>query len=105
MIKSTDINKIKTWTKIPVNELVAYLQGEGFGFVKQFSTDEHKIFVSHDGEYMINLVKNLGKEKEKVALASFNKRKQNFNKRGGEERKSKNRKGEREGERTRGREK
>lgn len=61
MIKTTDINKIRTWGRVPVNELMAYLKGEGFEYVKQFSTDEHKIFVSQDGEYMVNLVKNLGK--------------------------------------------
>jgi hypothetical protein len=57
----TDINKILLWNKVQLDQLPVILKEQGFQFVKSFSTDEHRIFVSQDGQYKIIIHKNIGK--------------------------------------------
>lgn len=57
----TDINQILKWNKIPLDQLPQVLKEQGFQYVKSFSTDEHRIFVSMDGKFKIIIHKNVGK--------------------------------------------
>lgn len=60
MVK-TDINKVETWHKVQLGQLPQLLKDQGFQYVKSFSTDEHRIFVSQDGNYKIIIHKTVGK--------------------------------------------
>lgn len=75
MIRPTDINTVLQWDSLPVQKLGEYLHSEGFKFAKQFSTDEIRYFLSDNGQYMIVLVKDLGKvyrtDNQKKALHMF----------------------------------
>ncbi|QCW18716.1 hypothetical protein SEPL_377 [Salmonella phage SE_PL] len=57
----TDLNAIKQWSTIPLKELPQLLKQQGFQFVPRFSTEDHRIFVSQDGQYLINIIRNTGK--------------------------------------------
>lgn len=71
----TDLDTIKQWSTIALQELPYKLKEQGFQFVPRFSTDEHRIFVSQDGQYLINIVQNTAKvystKNQKVALHTF----------------------------------
>lgn len=57
----TDINTVETWHKVQLDQLPRLLKEQGFQYIKSFSTDEHRIFVSQDGNYKIIIHKNVGK--------------------------------------------
>lgn len=71
----TDINTIKQWDNIQLNDLPQVLKQQEFKFVPRFSTEDHRIFVSQDGQYMINIIRNTGKvystKNQKVPLHTF----------------------------------
>lgn len=70
-----DMNIIKKWGTVKISQLGDLLKSEGFHFVKAFSTDEHRIFVSEDNSLMIIFERNVGKvyntKDRKSALHSF----------------------------------
>lgn len=70
-----DMNVIKKWNSVKISELADLLKSQGFHFVKPFSTDEHRIFVSQDNSLMIIFERNVGKvyntKDRKTPLHSF----------------------------------
>lgn len=60
MVK-TDLNTVQSWHKVQLDQLPQLLKDQGFQYVKAFSTDEHRIFVSQDGNYKLIIHKNVGK--------------------------------------------
>jgi hypothetical protein len=74
MIRS-DMNVIKNWNSVKMSDLAGLLKSQGFHFVKAFSTDEHRIFVSQDNTLMIIFERNVGKvyntKDKKTPLHSF----------------------------------
>lgn len=70
-----DMNVIKRWNTVKISELGDLLKSQGFHFVKSFSTDEHRIFVSEDNSLMINFERNVGRvyntKDRKTPLHSF----------------------------------
>ncbi|QOI72542.1 hypothetical protein pEaSNUABM50_00552 [Erwinia phage pEa_SNUABM_50] len=70
-----DMNVIQRWNTVKVSDLPELLKSQGFHFVKSFSTDEHRIFVSQDNSLMIIFERNVGKvystRNRKQSLHSF----------------------------------
>ncbi len=70
-----NMNVIKKWNSVKISKLGELLKSQGFHFVKSFSTDEHRIFVSEDNSLMIIFERNVGKvyntKDRKTALHSF----------------------------------
>jgi hypothetical protein len=70
-----NMNIIKHWNSVKISELADLLKSQGFHFVKSFSTDEHRIFVSEDNSLMIIFERNVGKvyntKDRKAPLHSF----------------------------------
>ena len=56
-----NMNVIKKWNSVKISQLGDLLKSQGFHFVKSFSTDEHRIFVSEDNTLMIIFERNVGK--------------------------------------------
>lgn len=70
-----DMNVIKKWNAVKMDELGDLLKSQGFHFIKTFSTDEHRIFVSEDNTLLIIFERNVGKvyhtKNQKSPLHSF----------------------------------
>lgn len=60
MIK-TNFNSLKQQDVIPIPEFGKLLKDQGFQFMKRYSTDEHRIFVSQDGRFVIHIIRNEAK--------------------------------------------
>lgn len=56
-----NLNLIKRWKSVPVQELGAMLQEQGFRFNKIASFEDHRVFTSNDGNINIVLYRNDGK--------------------------------------------
>ncbi|SOK58793.1 hypothetical protein [Yersinia phage fHe-Yen9-04] len=70
-----NMNVIQHWQGVKISELGDLLKSQGFHFVKSFSTDEMRIFVSEDHTLMIIFERNVGKvyntKDKKNTLHSF----------------------------------
>jgi|AGFT01.1.fsa_nt_gi hypothetical protein len=75
----TDLDTVKQWSTIQLDQLPQTLKSQGFQFVPKFSTDDHRIFVSQDGQYMMNIAQSTGKvystKNQKAPLHTFGVRK------------------------------
>lgn len=60
MIK-TDFNELKKYDVLSVAEFGQLIKGQGFQLAKRFSTEDHRVFVSQDGRFVIHVVRNAAK--------------------------------------------
>lgn len=60
MIK-TNFAKIKTQDVMTVADFGRLLKQNGFEFNRRFSSDEFRIFVSQDGQWICHIVRNIAK--------------------------------------------
>lgn len=60
MIK-TNFNALKQQDVMSIPEFGQLLKQQGFQFMKRYSTDEHRIFVSQDGRFVIHILRNEAK--------------------------------------------
>lgn len=60
-LQKTDLGSIMGTNKISIRDLAQFLYKEGFKGESRFSTDDMRIFVSEDSDYMIVVQGQLGK--------------------------------------------
>lgn len=60
MIK-TNFNEVKQHDVMGIGDFGQMLKNNGFKFMKRYSTDEHRIFVSEDGRFVIHVLRNEAK--------------------------------------------
>jgi hypothetical protein len=56
-----NLDKIKQWNRVPINELGHMLKEQGFQLNRAFSFEDHRVFVSQDGSVKIVLDRMDGK--------------------------------------------